>query len=134
MNGENIKAAVAEELRRADEAYRAAELLSENQLISDAVSKLYYFLLYHVRALLLTRELEPRSHEGALRLFSLHFVKTKIFQPATAHTFSKMMKYREEADYNPAYSFSKEDYKDFREDAVSAAGKCKKYLESGAFL
>jgi uncharacterized protein (UPF0332 family) len=130
VSGENIKAAITEELNRADEAFRAAELLFENSLISDAVSKLYYFLLYHVRALLLTKELEPRSHEGALRLFGLHFVKTGIFKPATSHIFSKMMKYREEADYNPAYSFSEDDYKEFRDEVKSVAAECKKYLKS----
>ena len=134
MSGENIKAAIAEEFNRADEAFRAAELLFENRLVSDAVSKLYYFLLYHVRALLLTKELEPRSHEGALRLFGLHFVKTGIFDSATSHIFSKMMKYREEADYNPAYSFTGEDYKEFREEVGSVAEECKTYLKKHMFL
>lgn len=129
MSGENIKAAVAEELNRADEAFRAAELLFENSLISDAVSKLYYYLLYHIRALLLTKELEPRSHEGALRLFGLHFVKTEIFETAMSHIFSKMMKYREEADYNPAYSFTGEDYEEFRAEVTKTAEEIKKYLK-----
>ena len=50
------------------------------------------------RALLLSANLEPRTHEGALRLFSLHFVKHGPFPPECAHTLSKLMKYREEAE------------------------------------
>ena len=78
MNDENRKAAVREELGRADEAQRA---------------------------LLLLKELEPRSHEGVLRLFGLHFVKNGPFEAADSHIVSKMMKLREEADYNPSYTF-----------------------------
>jgi hypothetical protein len=58
----------------------AANLLFENDFLQDAISRLYYFLLHNTRALLLTKGLEPKSHdEGALRLFGLHFVKEGIF-------------------------------------------------------
>ena len=130
MSGENIRLAICEELKRAKEALKAAEILFENDLISDSVSKLYYFLLYHIRALLLTKDLEPRSHEGVLRLFSLHFVKEGIFPPNHSHVLSKMMKYREEADYNPAYTFTKEDYTEFREEVISVAEDARKYLNA----
>ncbi len=85
----------------AAKAIAEADLLFANGFFKGAVSRLYYSLLYTIRALLLTRGLEPKSHEGALRLFSLHFVKEGPFEAKASHTFSKMMKYREEADYNP---------------------------------
>jgi uncharacterized protein (UPF0332 family) len=53
---------------------------------------------------LLTEGLEPKSHEGALRLFGLHFVKPGAFEAKDSHIFSKLMKLREEADYNPSYT------------------------------
>jgi len=70
-----------------------------------------------VRALLFTKGFEPKSHEGALRLLSLHFIKEGIFEPEIAHIFSRLMKYREEADYNPFYVFSKEDFLSYKEEA-----------------
>jgi uncharacterized protein (UPF0332 family) len=126
-----MKRTVAEELNRADDALKAADLLFTNDLLSDAVSKLYYFLLYHIRALLLTKDYEPRSHEGALRLFGLHFVKENTFSTDAFHTFSKMMKYREEADYNPMYQFTKKDFVEFRAEVVSVSEQVKKYLSEG---
>jgi uncharacterized protein (UPF0332 family) len=128
MNDENKKAAVQEELARADEAYRAAELLFENDLLPDAVSKLYYYLLYHLRALLLLKNLEPRSHEGVLRLFGLHFVKNGPFEAKDSHVVSKMMKLREEADYNPSYTFTSEDYSQFKNEVSEVSEKVKKLL------
>ena len=129
MNGENRRLAIEEEIRRAEEALRAAELLYENDFPADAVSKLYYALLYHIRALLLSKGLEPRSHEGVLRLFGLHFVKTEIFPTDYSHTFSKMMKYREEADYNPSYTFTEQDYEEFRKEVLDVCNRVKEYLE-----
>ena len=79
MNEENKRENIREEIDRANEAIRAANLLFENRFVKDAISKLYYSLLYSVRGLLLTEGLEPKSHEGALRLFGLHFVKPGAF-------------------------------------------------------
>ena len=108
MTDQNRRHAVAEEMSRAGDALKAADLLAANGLFSDAVSRLYYYVLAHVRALLLTVDLEPRSHEAALRLLSLHFVKAGVLERETAHVFAKLMKFREEADYNPSYSFGAE--------------------------
>jgi len=117
MKDENIKINIQEELERAKEALKSADILFENDLIKDAVSRLYYFTLHYIKALLLTKGLEPKSHEGALKLLSLHFVKEGILEPNVAHIFSKLMKYREEADYNPSYIFTKEDFYKFRKEA-----------------
>ena len=105
MTEENKKINIKAELERAEEAIKAADLLKSNGLLKDAVSRLYYSVLHTIRALLLTKELEPKSHEGVLRMFGLHFVKEGIFEPKDSHVFSKTMKFREEADYNPAYIF-----------------------------
>jgi len=117
MIEENKRENIREEIQRATEARRAAELLFSNDFTKDAISKLYYFLLYSVRAVLLTKGLEPKSHEGALRLFGLHFVKEGLFMTQDSHVFSKLMKFREEADYNPSYIFTKEDFKDLATEA-----------------
>jgi uncharacterized protein (UPF0332 family) len=64
VNEDNKKANIREEIDRANEAIRASNLLFENGFLRDAVSKVYYSLLYNIRALLLTEGLEPKSHEG----------------------------------------------------------------------
>src|SRR3972149_1078262 len=53
-------------LSRDEAPLKAATVLFEKTLLNDAVSRLYYFLLYNIRALLLTKGLEPKSHESAL--------------------------------------------------------------------
>ena len=130
MTDENRKENIRAELERATETLSAALLLYENGFISDAIARLYYFILYHVRAILLTKGLEPRSHEGALRLFGLHFVREGLIDKRAAQIFSKLMKFREEADYNPISMFTKEDFMDFKEEAESLTTMIKNYLKN----
>jgi hypothetical protein len=134
MMEENKRENIREEIERATEARKAAELLFSNDFIKDAVSKLYYFLLYSIRALLLTKGLEPKSHEGALRLFGLHFVKQGLFISQDSHVFSKLMKFREEADYNPSCVFSEEDFRDLAIEADDLFLKIKAYLKEKEYL
>jgi hypothetical protein len=134
VNEENKKANIREEIDRANDAIRAANLLFENGFVRDGVSKLYYSLLYNIRALLLTVGLEPKSHEGALRLFGLHFVKPGVFEAKDSHIFSKLMKFREEADYNPSYSFSPEDFTEFKSEAEGMMQKITNHLKNKGYL
>jgi len=134
MIEENKKENISEEIKRAKETMAAVNLLFDNGFFNDAVSKLYYFLLYNIRALLLTKGLEPKSHEGALRLFGQHFVKPNIFSPSDSHIFSKLMKYREEADYNPSYIFTKEDFIEFKKEAEHLADDISNYLKKREYI
>jgi hypothetical protein len=134
MNEQNKKANILEEIERANEAIKVANLLFENGFFRDAVSRLYYSLLYFVRALLLTEGFEPKSHEGALRLFGLHFVKKGRFKAEDSHIFSKLMKYREEADYNPSYTFAREDFIEFKEESDRLIQKITVYLKANGYL
>jgi uncharacterized protein (UPF0332 family) len=134
MIEENKRDNIREEMERALKAMGAASILFDNGFLNDAISRLYYSLLHYIRALLLTKGLEPKSHEGALRLFSLHFVKEGVFEPADSHIFSRLMKYREEADYNPSYMFTKEDFVEFKNDAEQLSNKIADYLKEMGYL
>lgn len=117
MTESNRATNIAEELSRARECLREADLLDSGGMNSGAVSRLYYFVFHAIRALLLSKSLEPRSHDGALRLLSLHFVKNGSMDSSISHIFTRLMKYRSEADYNASYVFTSQDYKDFRSQA-----------------
>ena len=123
MTDSNRAAAIVEELARADSALAASNLLAEGGFPSDAVSRLCYSLLFRVRALLLTLGLEAKSHEGALRLLSLHFVKTGRLEPEASHLFSRLMKYREEAGYNTSHVFTVDDASKLRAETASLASR-----------
>ena len=131
MTADNQRNNIHAELERATEALAASTLLYENGYISDAISRLYYFILYNVRALLLSKGLEPRSHDGALRLLGMHFVREGLIDKRAAQVFSKLMKFREEADYNPISMFTKENFIEFRGEAEIFAALIKSRLKEG---
>ncbi len=58
----------------------------------------------------------------------MHFVKEGIFDVETSHIAARLMKFREEADYNPSFQFTEGDYRRFREEAGILLGKINEYL------
>lgn len=134
MTEDNIRDNIKAELEGAARGLQAADLLFVNGFFNEGVSRLYYFLLHNIRAILLTRGLGPKSHEEVLRLFSLHFIKEGTFAPKAAHILAKLMKYREEADYNPSYVFTKEDFVEFRREAEALADQVSLYLKEKGYL
>jgi uncharacterized protein (UPF0332 family) len=134
MTGENIRENISEEIIRAANLLAAADLLAENGFINDAVSRLYYYLFYYVRAFLLTESLQPKTHEGTLRLLGMHFVKKGVINHNISLVYSKLMKYRQDADYNPAFFFAESDFKEFREDVVRAASDIQDYLKRRGYI
>ncbi len=133
MTKENRVKNLADELRRAEEVYADFMLLFENGRYNGGVSRLYYYLLHMVRALLLTKGLEPRSHEAALRLLGQHFVKEGAFPADASHLFAKLMKYREEVDYNPSYDFSAAEAGQLKNDVEELAARVRDYLHKSGF-
>jgi uncharacterized protein (UPF0332 family) len=82
-----------------------------------------------MRALLYTKGLEPKTHEGLLRLIGMHFVKAGILTAQDSHLLTRLQKYRSEADDNAAYSFTHADFQELRLGAVQLDAKIRRELE-----
>ena len=130
MNQNNRERNIADELARAERAFQALEVLVDHGFVNDAVSKLYYAFLYLVRALLLTQGLEVRSQEGALRMLGQYFVKDGPLDRRATQLFAKLMKYREEADYNPTFDFAAEDLPGLRREVDEVSARIRALLEA----
>ena len=103
MTGEGRSESARAELDLADEELRAAEALLADGLARIAVGRMYFAVFHAVRAQLYAEGFEPRTHRGAQHLFNLHFVRTGRFEPATSGLIARLQKFREEADYAPAF-------------------------------
>lgn len=79
-------------IQRGKDSLKSAEALVELDLILDGLSRAYYAALHHARALLLTIDIIPKSHKGALTLFSLHFIKTGKIPKEIGVIFSILQK------------------------------------------
>lgn len=118
------------EIVRAEESLKAAQLLFEQGLWRDSISRSYYTAFHMIQALLLTLGIEAKSHSGAQSLFSLHFVKKGVFEPRYARILSKAQKFREESDYDPVSEFGREDAAERLAEVNDLAKRVKAYLKT----
>lgn len=109
MTEENRRRNIADEMRRAQESLRAAEALAGLGLHADSISRSYYAVLHFVRALLLSRGLEAKSHAGVVHLFHSELVRSGVFPPVHNRALAALQRSREFADYDAAVAFTAED-------------------------
>lgn len=129
MTSDNRRRNIADELARAGEALRAAEALLALGLHPDCVSRAYYATFHHLRALLLTRGAEAKTHAGALHLFNAELVRPGLFPSAHNRLLAGMQRGRELADYDAAVVFSEEDARALLEDARAFARSAREFLD-----
>lgn len=108
MTGDNKRKNVAAEVRRGEECLESAQILLRAGKNADAVSRAYYAAFHLARALLLTLAEEPRTHGGVERLLQRDFVRTGALDPETAKLFSRLQKFRQDADYTAEFVFTSE--------------------------
>ncbi len=134
MTGENRRRNIRDEVARADEALRAAQALLDLGLFADSVSRSYYGALHLLRALLLSRGLEPRSQSGAIHLFNAEFVRPGLFPSSHNRIVGGLQRARELADYDAAAAFSAEDARLELEDARAFASAVLQFLGREGWL
>lgn len=108
MNETNRVANARAEIEASEEALLAAAALLEGGLLRSAVSRLYYGMLHLVRALVLSRGFDPRTHEGVETLFALHFVRPGLVDLRFGNAFAHLQKFCEQADYGPMLALTPE--------------------------
>lgn len=94
------------EVARGDDAVEEAALLLSAGKLAGAVSRAYYGAFHHARALLLTVGEEPRRYRGASRLLQRDFVASGRLAPEVAALLSRLMTFRQDADYTAEYVFT----------------------------
>jgi uncharacterized protein (UPF0332 family) len=119
LTEDNRRQNLRDELVRAAQAMRAAEALIALGLFSDAVSRAYYAVFHGLRALLLSRGLEPRSHGGAIHLFNTELVRAGAMPSSHNRLLGGLQRARELADYQAAVVFSEDDARALLDDARS---------------
>ncbi|MFQ6135681.1 MAG: HEPN domain-containing protein [Candidatus Hydrothermarchaeales archaeon] len=116
-------------LKEAEERLEAAKILLENKRIKDAISRAYYCMYHAARALLLTKDLSPKTHKGVIQKFGEEFVKTEKISREYSSILSKAEELREFADYDVVREFSLEEAESVVEDAEKFLSEIKEFLK-----
>lgn len=129
MSLEIKKERIEAELERAKEALTAAQNLLEDELFSDSISRSYYAIFHAARAVLLTKEIEPETHSGAISMFGLHFVKPGLIEEKYGKIFNEAKDVRELGDYIVTKKFTKEEANKRVTQAIEFLNRIEKYLK-----
>ena len=134
MTEDQTRRSIAAEVARGDDALKSADLLLGAGQLADAVSRAYYAALHYGRALLLTFGEEPRTHGGLERLLQRDFVRTGKLAPEVGACFSRLMSFRQNADYVAEYVFTEGLAREQMENARTFLAAASALLRAGSWL
>ena len=96
---------IRQELRKAEQALKAAQNLLADGLYDDAVSRAYYAVFHSARAALKIKGIETVSHKGLISQFALHLVKAGELEEEYGDILRQIKEDRETGDYEPLVTF-----------------------------
>ena len=82
-----------------------------------SVNRIYYACFYALSALLLKNKINAHSHSGVIRMFGLHFVKTKKIPAEMGGFYTDLFDKRLTGDYDDFIEFDKETVNDLYKTA-----------------
>ena len=134
MTDDQKRINIAAEVARGDSAFHSAELLLAAGQRADAVSRAYYAAFHYARALLLTLGEEARTHGGLDRLVQRDLVRTGKLAPDIAALLSRLMTFRQNADYMAEYVFTESMTTEQVEGARTFVAAARAILEGDGWL
>lgn len=115
-------------IKEAGNKLAAAKSLFENGFYKDSASRSYYSMYHAARALLLTKDISPKTHEGVIAKFSLEFVKKDLIEKYYSKALAKGKDVREIADYEVIAEITEEEAESVIEDADRFLDRIKKAI------
>lgn len=111
------QASIQLKLTKAKLLLSEVSILQQYQLNATAINRIYYACFHATKALLLTKDLIPKTHSGVVSMLHKHFVLQKLFDETKAAFFSRLLQERIDDDYNDFISTDSETVKEFAEPA-----------------
>lgn len=71
-------------------------------------NRLYYALFYMIAALLLDKDIQFKSHAGAIRAIGLNFVSKGLLTPEEGSLISRLQSMRSSGDYDDLFNWTEE--------------------------
>ncbi len=130
MSDDNIKLLV----EKAKKYLKTAELVLNHGDYDTAVSRIYYSMFYLVKALLLTKNITPKTHSGTINAFSQNFIKNKILLKETGKQFKNAFDKRLQGDYDFTNLLNKEETEGFLKIGKDFISSLLDYLKNNNFI
>jgi len=129
----NKDASIRLKISKSTSLLAEVEVLMQHKFYITAINRLYYSCFHATKALLLTRDLVPKTHSGVVNLLHLHFVQNGFFDFEHASFFSRLMQERIDDDYSDFLIINKEEVSVFIEPAKGYVAYVNQLIE-GYFI
>ncbi len=94
---------------KAKEMLEDARKTFEAGMFKTSVNRSYYAVLHATRSLLILKGLDPVTHDGTIKLFSLDFVKTGLISKEMLKILKELLSLRRDVDYGDMVTVEKDD-------------------------
>lgn len=106
---EEIEAVVAYRKEKAYNTLREAEDMIDTKHWNLAIQRLYYACFYMASALLMSRGINARTHNGVVGQLGQNFVSKGFLTKDEGRLYSRLLQNRITGDYNDFFDFTRED-------------------------
>lgn len=117
-------------LKKARQKLSSSAKLAKTKSYDDAVSRAYYAAFYAAQAVLLSKGLSTKTHQGLIQLFSAHFIKTGILDKKLGSILAELKDDREKGDYEIYSTLDKKDAFEALDHATEFVSLVETYLNS----
>ena len=123
-----MKSEIEKLIKMSEENLKSSKILYGAGLYKDSISRAYYAMFHSAKALLLTKDINPKKHSGTIKMFGLHFVNEGLIEKIYAKILTKGYEMMEMADYSVIYEPSKEECQNIIYSAEEFVNRIKKAL------
>jgi len=113
MKNEEIDTLIGKRLSKAKESYKIAEDIYKAHP-TFSVNRYYYSLYYAVSALLLSEDIETKTHKGVISEFNRLMVRSGNFSKEEGRLLTKVFQWRTKGDYDDDEDYTVEDVETIR--------------------
>lgn len=116
-------------MNKAEAKLRSAKLLLKAGEIEDAASRAYYAAYNSIRAVLLLLGEEPSTHSGVAFKAWTRLVREGILEREYARILSMLREAREEGDYTPIFTLSRDEVEELVISSEKLVNRMKDLME-----
>ena len=118
-----------EYLDQAEEEFNAASHLFKGGYYREAVSRAYYSMFHATQAILIIKEIYPKSHKGIIQKFGEEFVKSGVLETKMGHLLSQAESMRLKADYDVGVKITKDECEEILDNCEFFISKIKETIK-----
>jgi uncharacterized protein (UPF0332 family) len=112
--------------RKAAECAEDSQILLDNQRAAAAAGRAYYAMFHAATAVLATKGIKRRSHQGLLAAFGEYLVKPGLIKKSFHQSLLEAFELRQHTDYEPVADVDAQQAEEILNKAIDFVDACRK--------